>query len=175
MLRLTILGTLTVALAAAAMGCGQNAGPPPVGEPKRDKPTHDVAAATPEQALRTFLIAMTTKDEATLRAVTLPTEDFDWLLRGQVAAADQVDRIKAEIARMPIRALQPGDELTFPGGRRLTVQPKAVAADKAMLVMEGSPLPYGIQKVDGGWHVDAGPIIAARKRTDPARKERQPN
>ena len=56
--------------------------------------TDEVAAATPEQALRTFHIAMLTHDEATLRTVTLPTDDFDWLLKGDVMTADQVAEAK---------------------------------------------------------------------------------
>ena len=44
-----------------------------------------VADATPEDALRTFMLAVMAQDEAALRAVTLPNPDLDWLLKGQPA------------------------------------------------------------------------------------------
>jgi hypothetical protein len=133
----------------------------------------DAAGATPEQALRTFLIAMLLKDEATLRTVTLPTEDFDWLLRGQAVPADQGEKVKAEVSRQPIRALKPGDEITLPGNRTLTVQPEAVNADNALLLPEGASLPHPVVNVDGRWRVDASSIIAGRKAAA-ARKNTQP-
>jgi hypothetical protein len=106
---------------------------------------------------------MMTKDEATLRAVTVPTEDFEWLLRGSPVPPEEVEKFKAQMARQPIRALKPGDEITLPGNRKATVTPQAVTADKAMLLLEGHPLPYQLRRVDGRWRVDADPIIAGRK------------
>ena len=132
----------------------------------------DVAAATPEEAFRTFLVAMMTRDEATLRAVTLPTDDFDWLLRGQALRADQVEQFKAEVAQQPIRSLKPGDEITLPGNRKVPrVLPEEVTAERAVLLPEGSPIPSRLRKVDGRWRVDATPIIAGRKAADAARKK----
>jgi len=140
------------------------------GEPD-GKAKAGVAAATPEQALRTFLLAMVTKDEPTLRAVTLPTEDFDWLLRGQALPADRVEEFKAQMARQPIRALKPGDEFTLPGNRKVKVRPEEVTAERAVLVPQGAPIPNRLQKVDGRWRVDATPIIAGRKAAEAARKK----
>jgi hypothetical protein len=131
----------------------------------------DVAAATPEEAFRTFLIAMVTKDEATLRSVTLPTDEFDWLLKGQALPADRIEDFKAQVARQPIRALKPGEVISLPGNRKMTVQPEEVTADRAVLLPEGAPLPNRLQKVDGRWRVDATPIIAGRKAAESARKK----
>lgn len=44
-----------------------------------------VADSTPEDALRTFMLALLAQDEAALRAVSLPNPDLDWLLKGQPA------------------------------------------------------------------------------------------
>jgi hypothetical protein len=135
----------------------------------------DVATATPEQALRTFLTAMMlTRDEATLRAVTLPTEDFDWLLRGEAPPADHIEEAKAWIAQ-PIRALKPGDEITLPGNNKHTVYPEEVDADHAVLLREGDQVPFPLQRVDGRWRVDARPLIAGRKAADAVRRRNQPN
>jgi hypothetical protein len=134
----------------------------------------EVAAATPEQALRTFFVAMLTKDEKALRAVTLPTEDFDWLLRGPALPAERLQRAKEDLARQPIRVLKAGDEFTLPGGRKAKVRPEEVTADRAVLMPEGAPVPSRCQKVDGRWRVDATPIIAARKAAEAARKKAEP-
>lgn len=130
----------------------------------------DVAAAMPEQALRTFFIAMMTKDEATLRAVTLPTEDFDWLLRGQALPADKIEDVKAQLARQTIRTLKPGDDITLPGNRRVKVMPEEVTADRAVLLPQGAPVPSRLRKTDGRWRVDASPIIAGRKAAEAAQE-----
>jgi hypothetical protein len=131
----------------------------------------EVAAATPEQALRSFVIAMMTKDETTLRAVTLHTEDFDWLLRGQALPEDQIEDFKAQITRQPIRALKAGDEITLPGNRKVKVLPEEVTADRAVLVPQGAPFPTRLRMIDGRWRVDATPMIAGRKAAEAARQK----
>lgn len=129
------------------------------------------AAATPEQALRTFLAAMITQDEKSLRAVTLPAKDLEWLLKGKPVPADLIENIKSQIANQPIRVLKPGDVITLPGNRKLTVQPDEVTKDRAFLLPEGMELPSRLRKVDGRWRVDATPMIAARKAAEAVRKK----
>jgi hypothetical protein len=126
-------------------------------------------ADTPEQALRTFLIAMALKDEDTLRAVTLPRKDLEWLLRGQVGPAEQAEKMKSFIRRLPIRALKPGDRFTLPGNDTITVPPDEVTEYRAVLVSEGAPVPHRCYQVDGHWRIDATPIIAGRKAAESAR------
>ena len=140
-------------------------------EKSSGKAKADVAAATPEQALRSFFIAVATKDEATLRAVTLPTEELELLLNGQALPTEQVEEFKAMMARQPIRAMAPGDEMILPGKRKMTVQPDEVTAERVVLLPEGSPVPSRVRKVEGRWRVDATPLIAARKAADAARKK----
>jgi len=163
MFKFVLLGTL--ASSTLFLGCGRNVGPSNAAKTD-EKVTLDVAAATPEQALRTFLIAMLLKDEATLRAVTLPTADFDWLLRGEDVPVDQLEEIKTQVAKQSIRALKPGDEISLPNGRKATVQPASVTADDAILLTEGFPLPHSLRRIDGRWRVEAGPVIAARKAAE---------
>jgi hypothetical protein len=142
----------------------------PKAKPGR-KPKSAIANATPEQALRTFMIAMVAKDEATLRAVTLPNDDLPWLFRGQAPPAGQLANVKNQFAKMPIRVLKPGDEITLPGNRKVTVQPQEVTADRAVLLPQGAPVPTRCRKVDGLWRVDAAPIIAGRKAAEAARQK----
>jgi hypothetical protein len=139
--------------------------------PKVKADDASIAAKTPEQALRTFMIAMMTKDEPTLSAVTLPTEDFAWLLGGKALPANQVERFKAQLDGQEIRVLQPGDEIALPGNRTITVQAEEVAADRALLLPPGAPVPTRLRKVDGLWRVDAATIIEARKAADSAQEK----
>jgi hypothetical protein len=130
-----------------------------------------IAAATPEQALRTFLIALVTKDEPTLRAITLPTEDLEYLLRGQAVPADQIAKIKTQIARQSIRTLKPGEAVTLPSKRKLIIEPYEVTDELAVVMQDGARYPYSVKKVDGHWRVDVTPMIASRKAADAASKK----
>jgi hypothetical protein len=137
----------------------------------RVKAKTDVAAATPVQALRTFQIALITKDEATLRAVTLAADDFGRLLEGEGVPADKTDVIRATAERQPIRTLKAGDEINVPGSGKSKVQPAEVTDERAVLLPEGAPMPIRLKKVDGRWRVDARPMIAGRKAAEAARKK----
>jgi hypothetical protein len=134
-------------------------------------PKPNVAAATPEQALRTFLIAMLDQDAETLRAVTLPTDDFDVLLAGPRPPAEQLEQIKAQMKAQPIKTLKAGETFTLPGNRKATIKPEEVTPDRAVLLPEQAPLPTRLRKVDGRWKVDAAPMIAGRKAAEAARKK----
>jgi hypothetical protein len=131
--------------------------------------TGNIAAETPEDALRSFLIAIALHDEAALRSVVLPTDDFDWLLKGEAAPAEAADQIRSQFMQVPIRALKPGDSFRLPNKKSITVDPKEVDATHAVLLPEGAPLPTRCQKVDGRWRVDASPVIAGRKAAEAAR------
>lgn len=129
-----------------------------------------IAAKTPEDAFRLFLISVATNDEATLRAVTLPNNEFEWLLKGQHVPKDQSAAFKAQINKMTIKLLKPGDTVSLPRGRKTTVGADEVGEDRAVLLPEGAPIPTRCRKVDGAWKVDATPIIAGRKAADAAQK-----
>jgi hypothetical protein len=167
--------TLILILASALQvpdtnsGAAKDSGAAKVAQKAKSK--SNVAASTPEQAWRTFMVAMVTGDGPTLRAVTLPTDDFDWLLKGEAAPANRIEEIKAQIAKLPIRALKPGDKIKLPRNREFTVSKADVTKDRAMLLPDGDPIPHRLQNVDGRWRVDAAPIIAARKAADAARKK----
>lgn len=126
---------------------------------------------TPEQALRTFFLAMLTRDEPTLRATTVPNEDFDWLLGGQDFPEDQIEAIKVYIAEQPIRVLKAGDECPLPNGRVLVIQPEDVSDTSAMLMPSEAPLPVRCRKIEGRWRVDAEQFIAGRKAAEAARQK----
>jgi len=120
-----------------------------------------------------FLIAMNTKDERTLREVTLPNEDFDWLLKGDKQSDEAIEKFKSSINEDQIHVLQPGDELTLPGNQKMTIKPEEVTKDRVLLLPPGAPLPMACVRQDGHWLVDASPLIAARK-SHAAREQEKP-
>lgn len=119
--------------------------------------------ANPEDALRTFMVATVARDEAALRAITLPDPEVVWLLGGPPASPETVEQMRSLVAEMKIRRLKSGDEVAMPHGGTATLGPLETTGDRAMLLPEGAPEPVRLRKVDGHWKVDARPAIAARK------------
>ncbi len=130
--------------------------------------------ATPEDALRSFMIAITMKDEAALRAITVPDRELDWLLRGPPPPPEVVEQMRTAAAESKFKRLKPGDPIKLPPqGRAALVRPEEVTEARAMLLPERSRFPIALQKIDGHWKVDARPIVAARKAADAAQKKAQ--
>jgi hypothetical protein len=135
----------------------------------------DLVDRTPEDALRTFLMARVVADETTLRAVTLPNPDLDWLLRGEEPPFKGLRELKLEMRRMPIERLKFGDKVTLPGNKVHVIRATEVGRDRAALLAEGQPTHMLLRKVNDHWKVDATPIIAARKAADAARQQAEGN
>jgi hypothetical protein len=134
-----------------------------------------IADGTPEDALRSFLMAMVERDEAALRVLTVPKPETDlaWLLRGQAAPPEAVERLRTVFSELKIQRLKPGDQFKLARGQVGTVRPEEVGEDRAVVLSEGSPLPTRLQRIDGHWKVDAGPIIAGRKAAAAAQQKAQ--
>ncbi|MBI1321969.1 hypothetical protein GC170_02110 [bacterium] len=130
------------------------------------------AESGPEEALRGFLLAIGTQDEAKLRSLSLPHDDFEWLLKGQAVPADIRKNFEEFIDQSPIRTLKAGEVLELSGGRELKVDPGDVSGDRTMLMFGRDPLPHKLRKVDGQWKVDPSSIVSARKAADAARKKK---
>jgi hypothetical protein len=123
-----------------------------------------LADSTPEDALKTFLLALANRDEDTLRAITLPDVEFDWLLRGPPSSPDLVARLKAQLDEKPIRRLKEGDPVQTPNGESMIIKAADVRAGRVVLWPAGAPLPSRVENVGGHWKVLARPFIAARKQ-----------
>lgn len=127
--------------------------------------------ATPDEALRTFMVAVARQDEPVLRAVTLPDPELDWLLRGPAAPPEVVERMRAIAAEIKLRRLKAGDEIKLPQGKAAVVPPAEADEDHAVILPEGSQAPIRLRRIDGHWKVDARPIIAARKAAAAAQQK----
>jgi hypothetical protein len=132
-----------------------------------------VADATPEDALRTFMLAVMAQDEAALRVVTLPSADLAWLLRGQPAPPEVINGATAQFAKQPIKRLKDGEKVTLPKGKQYVVTASEVGEDRAVLLPQGAPVPTRLRKVDNHWKVAADPFIAASKAADASMKKAQ--
>jgi len=146
--------------------------------PDSKKATKPAPAATPEEAFRAFMLAIITLDEPTLRAVSLPNDELGVLLKGQAATGAAEEMIRAQMPNQKFRRLKAGDEVKLPAGTRtLIVRPDEVGADRVFLLPEGPPMakmyPMGVRKVDGGWRVDATPLIYSRKAVARKQAERE--
>lgn len=130
-----------------------------------------VADATPEDALRTFMLAVMVQDGEALRVVTLPNPDRDWLLKGQPAHSEVIKAATAQFAKLPIMRLKEGQKVDLPKGKQYVVAASEVGEDRAVLLPKGAPVPTRLRKVDGHWKVAADPFIAARKAADASMKK----
>ena len=143
---------------------------------KGDKDVVGVEAATPEQAIRTFIVAMMTKDAGTLRAVALPAADLDSLLQGQALPPESVEPFKAQVAQLPVRLLKAGEEITLADGRKYKARAEDVARSRRGPAARGvvpRAVPEGRRALadrcrpDHREHEGPGPG-AAPKSVDPA-------
>ena len=140
----------------------------------QEKGGKEAVAETPEQAIRTFIVAMMTKDAKALRDVTLPADDIESLLQGQALPPEAAEGIKAQIAGIPVRLLKAGEEVTLADGRKYKARAEDVAADRAVVFPQGASFPVLSRKVDGRWRIDAAPIIAGMKGGAPKPKTVDP-
>ncbi len=152
--------TTTTATMTAKAAAPAKPAPPPKRKPIG---TIDRVNTTSEAAFRTFLMAMEAGDEETLRAVTLPHPDFDWLLRGEPARVRGIVELKQQMIKARVQRLKEGDKVKLAGGEVHVIRAAEVGRDRAALKMEGTPAYAPLERVKGHWKVDPAPFIAARK------------
>ncbi len=171
-----IFASLMAPLPAIAI----SAGAPHAATPRRAVPAQAgtsaaISQGSPETALRTFMLALFTRDSVTLHKVILPVPAsyFQYLVAGQPISSVSQKRMHARIAAMTIKPLKAGDVIRLPDGRYLTLTSDSVGPNRAVLVPEGSPLPMVVVRQKGRWYVDALGIIAARKAAAEARRSKK--
>ena len=128
------------------------------------KTSVELVDSTPEDALKTFLLALEAKDDATLRAVALPHAELEVLLKGPPAQPEQLALSRARLDEQPIRRLKAGDPVKMPNGDSLVIKINDVREGRVVLWPAGEPIPSRLENVEGRWKVFAGPYIAAQKQ-----------
>jgi hypothetical protein len=159
--------------AARPRGETSRAIPRPTAEVPKPRTRVDLVDGTPEDALRTFLLALAAQDEVTLRAVTLPDDEFEWLLKDRPAPATPrvLAAMRASFVQSPFRRLGAGDRVKMPGGWVGVIKPADVADGRVVLMPEGAPMPARLENVGGHWKVFARTFIAARKTAESTRQK----
>jgi hypothetical protein len=130
----------------------------------------NLANSTPEDALKTFLLALAAQDKETLRAVALPDKDLDWLLKGPPDSPERLARMKAQLEEKPIKRLKAGDRVRMPDGESRVIKPVDVRKGRVVRWPEGAPLPLRLEEEGGHWKVFARPLIAARRSAETTRQ-----
>ncbi len=125
-----------------------------------------VADATPEEALKTFVLAVAACDEATLRAVAQPDAELARLLRRPPASPEVLARMKARLDQIVMKRLKPGDTATMADGRSRTLRPDDPRAGSLVIWPEGASYATELRNVGGHWKVIARPYIAARQSAE---------
>ena len=140
-------------------------------ETSEPKDAFEEGPASPEQALRSFLIAMATSDREALANTSLPHEELDLLLQGETLTEEQIKSMRTHFAQTPIESLTVGDTFMLPGNRPITMDETFVNATRKQLVLADMPTPFTVVLTDDQWRVDPGGLIAARKAAQRAREQ----
>jgi hypothetical protein len=131
-----------------------------------------VADKTPEDALKTFLLALAAQDAETLRAVAMPDTEFPLLLNDQPAPPELFAQLKHRLDVGAMKRLKPGDSVRMPGGELRTIRADELGQNRVVLWPDGAPAPSWIEDVGGHWKVVPRPFIAVRKGSE--RRPREP-
>ena len=130
----------------------------------------DLVDGTPEEALKTFMVALAAKDERVLRAIALPDDGFEWLLKDRPAplTGELLRKMKERLEQTPFHRLKAGDRVKMPGGRAGVIQ----SADGVMAESYCDPLD---RLTPRGWRTSR---VTGKSSRDPSSlrdKPRRPN
>ncbi len=143
-------------------------------EGSRDNEDHRLNAKTPrdspEAVLRGFLIAIAERDQETGTQLMLPNPEAEILWQGNWPSLAAAPSAKEYFQSIVFRRLQVGDTVTLPGGRALILDERHVNENRQQITCAENPVPFIMVRGEGGWKVDAGTIIAARKAATAARR-----
>ncbi len=112
------------------------------------------ADSTPEDALKTFYLALRAQDGEALRAVTLADDEFPWLLRGRPASPSDLAQMKSRLEQTSMKRLKPGDVARMADGESQTLKPDDLRAGRAVIWPEGSSHALRLEDVGGHWKVE---------------------
>jgi hypothetical protein len=130
-----------------------------------------IADSTPEDALRTFMLAIMAQDGVAVRTLAVPNPELDLLLQREPAPKAVIEDARAQFARLPIKRLRAGDTVSLPQGKSYVVAASEVGGDRVVLLPAGSKVPTRVKMINGRWKVAAEPMIAARKAALASQKQ----
>ena len=129
-------------------------------------------------AVRGLFIAIAESDEDTIRGLIKPNPDAAILWQGK-AKPEEVEKMKELLEGEAFRLVQTGEKLNLPGGKVLNLTEGMITDDRQLVMptigREDRRIPLWVERQDGKWIVDAGPLIVIRvtaKKFMDARKEK---
>lgn len=136
-----------------------------------NSPSIGFGQSTPEETLRSFLIATLYQDIRTLKAVVMPVSDtdFHYLIVGTPPPEKLLSRARSGIASLAIRSFKTGETVDLTRKGSFVVPAGMIGPDLALLLPEGAPTPFFLHRVNGKWLIFADPIIAERKTAEEQR------
>ena len=157
---LMICAVLVLALGGAGCDGGKStAGDKAAASPNgRDDPGAVMA--------REFLFAMFAADEQALRQLIVPDDDAHVLWEGRGLPPEVRQLMQAQLNRLTFREAEPGEEVTLPDQKVMTIPSSPADPSTRVLIPLDDPTFEGLIVIlrghEGGWRVDAGPLIQAR-------------
>jgi len=122
-----------------------------------DKP----ASEAPVAAVKAFIIALAERDEAKIRSSALPNPHLASLWTDPLSAEDKASLLR--IAQDELRVLKAGESIPMEGGF-LTVPPQPAKGGTALVYGDSMLYPLPVQRVNGAWKVNPGPMLAGREK-----------
>ncbi|NQU23203.1 MAG: hypothetical protein HQ567_18140 [Candidatus Nealsonbacteria bacterium] len=117
----------------------------------------------PEAVLRAFLVAMTLGDREAGTRLMMPNPDADILWTGERPPPEHLRSAMAFLQSVVFQRLQVGDTVNLPNGITIVFDEGHVNEDRQQITLPKNPVPFTMVRDQGGWRVDAGGVIAARK------------
>jgi hypothetical protein len=144
---------------------------------KPDKPSKDerLDRETPEGTLRIFSIGVMLTNEKLVKmtALKVSEKDMKYLLKPTKNLRTTPKETKEFWASRKVKVLKAGDKFNLPGNNEIVIGKDEVTDDRMVVVLEDSPIPTRLYKIEGHWWVDPAPLIASRKAAEKAKLERE--
>lgn len=147
----------------AMLGCSNSVPSTPNTTAEPETNESETTSSSPEATLRTFLVAMSTGDAETLKAICVPNDDLELLTMGGKPPADQMDQMLQYFDSLAIQKLTVGESFALPDGSTIVTDTTMVNDNLVLVTFPDNPIPFPLRRMDGSWKVDAGSLIAGRR------------
>jgi hypothetical protein len=143
-------------------------------EGETTKPSKDerLSRETADGTVRVFSIGVALANEQLIKmtALKISDEDMKHLLKKTKGLRSTPKEIKEFWASRKVKTLKPGDKFKLPDDTEIVVGEDEVSEVRMVVVVEDSPIPTRLYKVEGFWWVDPAPVIAGRKAAEEVKK-----
>lgn len=119
---------------------------------------------TPEDAVRAFIIAVSTKNELLLRSIALPMDGLEILLQGESIPEQRRAEFLASIHSLKLRRLAINETITIAGEGSVTMDADRVNESRVQITFPNNPIPFDVLRAKNGlWWVNPEYVIESRR------------